>query len=317
MKFIEDYRNDDYLNVVLFILSFKNKPQIELTYNEYSNHGFYNTISDIGDLENGKNFINKGKRTSVSISMWYLSLEAYVNSICKTVGIIKSIEIKGIIKKEISGRIRFLIDELGFENRKLEIKKTGIFNRVNEFREFRNEIFHDRNFGTKMSFNKTIFYEYPNQCNQIDTLQAIKIFIEIVDLFRFSIPGLDLMPNIAIGNNKVFHFEKLDILFKNIISPFFKKVLEKRELETNFDLSIQNHLKLPMSNIFNMGEIVPAIKGKQDGKYKNTTDENTNIGGEIYNTVLSSYNLPDGHSSGLNFIKQGENINQRFPLRKK
>jgi hypothetical protein len=282
---IEDYRQNDYQQLVLVVLSHPHKSTIELTYNEYSNHGFANTMFDIQDLENQNNYINNGRRNIVSVSMWFLALEAYVNAICKITCIIKQLNIDEVINKEISARIVFLIEQL--EYNKLNIQKTGVFNRVNEFRKFRNEIFHDRHAGQEIKFKNTLFSSIPNRGSQIDVFQSLKIFLEIASLFRYSIPGLDLMPNIAIGNEKEIKFTKLDQIYSRFLAPYFQRVLIKRNLKTKLELSFTLY-ELSSSNIFNLGEIVIIMKVQQDEKYSISNLEKTNLGEELYNLIFNS-----------------------------
>jgi hypothetical protein len=282
---IEDYRQNDYQQLVLAVLSHSDKSNIELTYNEYSNHGFANTMFDIQDLENQDNYINNGRRNIVSVSMWFLALEAYVNAICKVTCIIKQLNIDEVINKEISGRIVFLIEEL--EYNELNIQKTGVFNRVNEFRKFRNEIFHDRHSGEEIKFKNTLFSSIPNRGSQIDVFQSLKIFLEIASLFRYSIPGLDLMPNIAIGNEKEIKFAKLDQIYSRFLAPYFQRVLIKRSLKTKLELSFTLY-ELKSSTIFNLGQIVIMMKIKQDEKYNISNLEKTNLGEELYKLIFNS-----------------------------
>lgn len=293
--YIEDYRYNDYQQLVLAVLSKSDKPNVELTYNEYSNHGCVNTMFDIQDLENQDNFINNGRRNIVSISMWFLALEAYINALCKVTGIIKEINIDEVINKEISGRIVFLIEELGYD--KLSIQKTGVFNRVNEFRRFRNEIFHDRHAGEEIKFKMTSFSSIPIKSGQVDVFQSLIIFLEIVSLFRYSIPGLDLMPNIAVGNESELRFAKLDEVYSRFLGPFFLQVLNKRNLETKLELSL-NLCQLYSSNIFKLGEIVPLIKVQQDEKYFIQNLEKTNFGKELYDNILK----PEFSTKEITFI---------------
>ena len=292
---IEDYRHNDYQQLVLAVLSHPNKSNIELTFNEYSNHGFVNTMFDIQDLENQDNFIHNGRRNIVSVSMWFLALEAYINSLCKVTCIIKQKNIDDVINTEISGRIVFLIEELGYN--KLLIQKTGIFNRVNEFRKFRNEIFHDRHSGEEIKFKKTLFSSKPNRSSQVDVFQSLKIFLEVASLFRYSIPGLDLMPNIAIGNENELRFVKLDQVYSRFLAPFFQRVLIKKNLKTKLELSYTLN-QLNTSNIFKLGEIVIIMKVHQDEKYNISNLEKTNLGDELYKLILNS----EFSTVGLNFI---------------
>ncbi|TRX36652.1 hypothetical protein [Flavobacterium restrictum] len=299
--YLEDYRHNDYQLLFLRVLSYSDKPQIELTYNEYSNHGFSNTMFDIKDLENQDNFINNGRRNTLSISMWFLALEAYINALCKVTAIIKQISVDEIIKKEISGRIAFLIEELGYN--KMKIKKTGVFNRVNEFRRFRNEIFHDRHSGEELKFEKTLFSSIPIRSGQVDVFQSLQIFLEVTSLFRFAIPGLDLMPNIAVGNEAELKFEKLDTIYSRFLAPFFQRVLIKRKLEIELELSFTLY-QLDPSAIFKVGEIIPITKILQDEKYNISNLPKTNLGEELYNLILNS----NESTTGLNFIKDFEDL---------
>lgn len=294
--YLEDYRHNDYQLQFLSIVSYKSSPQIELTYNEYSNHGFVNTMLDIQDLENQDNFINRGRRNTLSISMWFLALEAYINALCKITAIIKKKNADEIIRKEIAGRIAFLVDELGYD--KMKVRKTGIYNRVNEFRRFRNEIFHDRHSGENLKFEHTLFSPIPIRGNQVDVFQSIQIFLEIVSLFRYSIVGLDMMPNIAIGNEAKLKFEKLDTMYSVFLAPYFQRVLDKLNLKIKLQLSFKLY-QLEPSSIFKAGEILPMIKVLQDEKYNISNLTKTNLGEDLYNSALNS----DSSTIGMNFVR--------------
>lgn len=125
------------------------------------------------------------------------------------------------------------------------------------------------------------------------------------------------MPNISIGDESILHFDKLDNLYIKILVPFFKEVLNKRQLKTKLDLNIDNLYKLPPSNLFNYGEVVPINKIQQDEQYEVSFDGITNIGGKLYKQVQGEYNLPKGHTSGLNFIIDNDKLHENsFPKRR-
>ena len=149
------------------------------------------------------------------ISLWFLALESFVNSLCKVASLIKDDNFKEIAKQDLSSRLTYAIISLNYNE--IEIKKSGIYNRINEFKTFRNELFHDRNIGSEVVLKKTNFSTNPILSNQVDVFQSLIIYLEVALLFRFSIPGLDLMPNISIGNSSVFHFDKLDILYNEYL----------------------------------------------------------------------------------------------------
>ncbi|WP_432328200.1 hypothetical protein ACRQ5D_34450 [Mucilaginibacter sp. P25] len=287
-----------------------------MTYNGYAIHGFYSTIDDLKDLENTLNYINNGRRASVSIAQWYLALEAYINSIIKITLLLDDIDPEPIIQQEIQQRLSFLITKLGYDN--FPVKKSGLYGRINEFRKFRNEIFHDRHVGKMIIFKNTHFSVIPQQCNQVDVMQAALLFIEVANLFRFSIPGLDLMPNISIGDSTKLHFDKLDILYESILRPIFQQVLAKWSLQTRLNLSISDLTSLKASATFKKGEVVIVSVVEQDKRYKVQPGMvPTNIGSTIYTKCLEGYHLPEGHYSGLNFILDWPDLyKSMFPMRR-
>ncbi len=300
-KNLEYFRLNEYLGTYLFLNNNRIEDKFEMSYNDYSIHAFYSTSDDLSDLENEKNFINNGRRTVISISLWFLALESFINSICKITCLAKSIDFKPISKKDLGSRLTFLIDTLKYDE--LTIKKTGIYGRINEFKQFRNELFHDRNLQNEIEFKKTNFSSVPLKSNQVDTFQALLIYLEVALLFRYCIPGIDLMPNISIGNSQVLHFDKLDILYKNYLANYFKEILGKHNLSTDLDLSITDYTALRVSTIFIEGEIGVMGRIEQAEEFKYPINQlKTQIGQNIYHKIINDYNLPTGHTSGLNFI---------------
>ena len=132
-----------------------------------------------------------------------------------------------------------------------------------------------------------MFSSIPNRGSQIDVFQSLKIFLEIASLFRYSIHGLDLMPNIAIGNEKEIKFAKLDNIYSRFLAPYFQRVLIKRNLKTKLELSFTLY-ELKTSTIFNLGQIVILMKIKQDEKYNISNLEKTNLGEELYKLIFNS-----------------------------
>lgn len=300
-KHLEDFRLNEYLVTYLMLMSDSNNPKVEMTYNDYTNHAFYGTSYDLQDLENEKNFINNGRRVLPTISLWYLSLEAYINALCKITCLTLNADPEPLLNKDIGSRLSYLMTALEYDD--MAIKRTGIYNRLNDFRQFRNELFHDRNTGDQIVFKKTNFSAVPIMSNQVDIFQALLIFLEIAVLFRFCIPGIDLMPNIAMGNSQVLHFDKLDLLYAKYLRPNFEAVLAKHSLSTQLDLNTLQFQLLPQSGIFNQGEIVVIGRIEQEERFKHSINQSTTtIGRDLYNQIVKDYNLPHGHNSNLNFI---------------
>jgi len=95
-KELEYFRLNEYLDTYPFLNNNRIEDKFEMSFNDYSVHAFYSTSDDLSDLENEKNFISNGKRTVISISLWFLALESFINSICKIICLVKSIDFKPI-----------------------------------------------------------------------------------------------------------------------------------------------------------------------------------------------------------------------------
>lgn len=300
-KNIEDFRLNEFFGTYLIILSLPNKPKFEMAYNSYSINGFYSTSDDIKDLENSNKYVNNGRNVLSCISFWFLALESFTNCICKVVALKKSDNINDLVKLDITSRLTYILNSLNYDE--LSIKKSGIYGRINEFKMFRNELFHDRNFGNHLQFKKTKFSPNPQLSNQVDVLQSLIIYLEVLMLLRFVIPGIDLMPNISIGNSKIFRYDKLDRLYNDFLLDHFKKTLQKHNLETELETSISHFTSLSSSLFFSKGEVVVIERVKQEDKFNYPLNQSyTDISKSIYENIISNYNLPDGHNSGLNFI---------------
>lgn len=315
-KYLEAFRHNDYLATYFMLMSDSTNPKVEMTYNDYAIHGFYSLSDDINDLENEKNFVNNGRRTLPSIALWYLSFEAFINSLCKIVSYVFDKDPQAQIKKDIGSRLNYLFTELGYDEN--EIKKTGLYNRINEFRQFRNELFHDRNVGDEIVFKRTSFSSIPVFSNQVDTFQAVIITIEVMTLFRYSVKGLDLMPNISIGDFKILHFDKLDTLYLRYLKPFFERVLSKHNLYTRLNLDITNFESLPPNEKIQQGEIAVIGRIEQEETFKYQLNEaTTSLGKDLYSQIVQGYNLPHGHVSGLNFIVDWDGFyKSRYSMRR-
>ncbi|MBL7706840.1 MAG: hypothetical protein JNM21_14935 [Taibaiella sp.] len=316
LKNLEDFRHNVYLSPYLVLFSDSNKPMAEMTYNHHAMHAFYSLSDDVNDLENEKNFVNNGRRTLSTIALCYLSLEAFINSLCKIVSAVFDHNPEQLIKSNLGARVTYLSKELGYDES--ELKKTGIYNRIDEFKQFRNELFHAKYVNKEIVFKRTNFSSIPILSNQVDSFQAILITIEIMTLFRYSITGLDLMPNISIGNQAVLHFDKLNVLYLKYLKPYFESALAKHNLATELNLDISDYRIFPPSPLIHQSEIVVILRAVQEDKYQYPLNQNTTtIGENLYSQLVQSYNLPAGHTSGLNFIVNWESFyKSTYPMRR-
>jgi len=304
MRFLEDFRLNKYLVPYLALQKYGPDEAIEMSYNIYSIHAFYSTMEDIKDLENQASFVNNGRRSNVSISLWFLALESLVNCLCKAVCLKEGKDFAGELSgKSVGKRLGFLLDTFPVEGEKM--RKSGLLSRINEFLQFRNEIFHDRNIGESIIFHKTNFSPLPFFSNQVDVFQSLLIFLEVCCALRYVVMHLDLMPNISIGKDRQLIFDKMDNTYLSFLKPYFEQVLNKHELTTGLNLEIDHFFHpLPYSNTyFQAGEILPVFQHQQNEQFVYPLNQNrTSIGVELYQNLVSAANKPADHYDSMNFM---------------
>lgn len=309
---LEDFRLNEYLIPHLCFAKGKPEDGVEMSYNLYANHAFYSTYSDIYDLESQNTFVNNGRRSGVSVALWFLSMESLITSLCKIACKKEKIDFsKELSGRNVGGRLEFVFETYQMDG--IALKKAGLVNRINEFLQFRNEIFHDRNFGENISFKKTMFSSQPFFSNQVDVFQALLIFLETAAALRYAIKELDLMPNISIGNNHVLIFEKLDTIYEVFLRPYFLEVLQKHNLTTQLDLDVSGFITYGenSNDYFKRGEIVSIVRHVQKEEYKHTLNtQSTNLGTDLYNQMVASYKKPNGYNGGLNFMVNWDKLYQ-------
>lgn len=306
---LEDFRLDEYLIPHLALSGGNPEDGIEMSYNLYAMHAFYSAYGDIQDLEFQATFVNNGRRSGISIALWFLALESLINCLCKIACIKENIDFsRDLSPKSVSARLEFVLNTYNIDS--LILKRAGLITRINEFLQFRNEIFHDRNFGDQIRFQKTNFSPVPFFSNQVDVFQALLIFLETTFALRYAIKELDMMPNVSIGNGQVL-FDKLDIIYNRFLRPYFEKILAKHNLTTQLDLDISRFFSQEPNNndYFKRGEIIPVFRVEQQNKFKhNLSQDKTNFGVELYNQVVTSYQKPMGHNDSMNFMLNWPNL---------
>lgn len=236
---------------------------IPMTYDNYVNKAFYTVCQNIESLEFSKISINQGGTVIIGLGMLFISLESYINSIIKIACKFQNIDFKKYRNFTLNKRITSIFNILNISNKDI-FYKTGVMSRIQEFCEFRNEIFHDRSLGNDLDFKKTSFCNLPFLANQIDLIQASSICFEIFYSFRNIYPGIDLMPNILIRKGESAGFLKFDYLFTGVIIPMFLDTIKKHSLETNIKLPNTNNIcLLPETNIIRKGELKVVIRALQ------------------------------------------------------
>jgi hypothetical protein len=287
---LEDLRANDIGTTSAWIPSLGDgvEAMTALTCLQFTNQAFYYSAQQIEQLELSTAQINQGTATQAVVGLWFMSIEAYINSILRISCIVKKISFDELKKKDFGSRIKNLFDILQLDNKPFY---SGTFQKLEEFKRYRNELFHDRTNDAPMVFHKTVFSGNPLLANQVDVMQAAVIAIETYHAFRYVIPGLDLMPQIMITKDESFFYEKLDYLYNEVLYLYFKQTLLKHSLNSNVDLSIAVPI-LKESKIFSNVVIEVLLKATPDEKFHTVpSKEKTQIGKDLFDRIRDNSNF--------------------------
>jgi len=293
-----EYFRQDPIGRMYFAIGDRSKQlsksnSIQSNYPDYALRAFYLCLQDIQELEYAKGDIVKaGRNAIVASTFWFLCLEAYISTLLKLTCLLTGKSFKPHGSKKPAEKLSVLFDLLDIDS--VKIKQSGLYSRVNEFATFRNEIFHDRNAGDVVQFNKTWFCPVPIQCNLVDTLQGLLILLETTHLLRYAVSGLDTMPDILIHEqNKVFH-KKLDFLYEEVIKPSVKGILEKHQLVTN--LNLDQHFPAPVrSTLFDGHEAAAYCIADSPESFKfQLNPKVTDISYSLFQNMVSKHDIAPG-----------------------
>jgi hypothetical protein len=235
---LEDFRYND-IGGSFFRLPKQSHQKVFMPYERHSTVAFYYSINDIGSLENASSFVHTGNQSHSAISFWYLTLESYINTLIKICCLKKDLQFDRFKKQDLHTRLSSLVQLL-----ELDIKtfnQNRAITKVHEFATFRNDLFHDRHFGNKLSFHHTAFSPIPIFSCQVDVMQSFLIVLEATSLLRYTIKGLDTMPSVILFNPDYAIWEKIDVAYQKIIEPYFRSVLAKHNLDTALDFAPKHH----------------------------------------------------------------------------
>lgn len=284
---LESLRKSDVGTLMIWIPSLGNGSDstTPLTYMQLAKQAFYHSAQQIEQLELSKGIIHQGSAVQVATSMWFITIEAYINSILRIACLVKNKPFNEFKKQDLGSRVTSLFDLLEVEKKPFY---SGPFQRLKEFQQYRNELVHDRTSNQPLEFYKTAFSGNPLYANQVDVMQAAIIAVEVCNSFRNVIPKIDLMPQILIQKADSFFFEKLDILYSKILSKYFENSLIKHNLKSSLDLKITAE-ELDESKIFLDIPIQILVKENMpevpNGK---ANDQKTSIGKDLFALVQNS-----------------------------
>jgi hypothetical protein len=229
--------------------------------------------------------------------MWFISIEAFINALLRIACQIGREEFDDHKKRDIGSRLSSLLRMLNVP--KEGFYRSGIFQRLEEFKTFRNEIFHDRTGESELTFNKTKFSPVPYLANQVDAVQGAIIALETFHAFRYVYQGLDLMPDIFVQKEDSFGYIKFDVLYKTLLRPFFTAALHKHNLTS--DLMVDPTLiEVESSETLIAGDVTIIVKATQEDRFKlQPNKQDTSIGSELFAKVRDTIDLNAAESFRL------------------
>ena len=287
---LEQLRENDIGTTFAWVPSLGNgtEAMARLTYLQFSQLAFYYSAQQIEQLEFSTDQIQQGNATQTAVGFWFISIEAYINSILRVACLVKKLSFDDLKTKDFGPRIGALFEIL-------EVDRTpfyaGAFQKLEEFKRYRNELFHDRTNDKPIEFHKTTFSGNPTYANQVDVMQASAIALETYHSFRHVIPKIDLMPQIIVTKEDSFFYAKIDRLYNEVLKPYFLSALAKHSLTSSVVLDINSEV-LEESPTLSSTPIKIIVKAIPDERYQATASkEETQIGKNLFDRFREKVNF--------------------------
>jgi hypothetical protein len=284
---LEQFRENDIGTHSVWIPKLGNDSEsmTPLTYPQFTHLAFYNSAQQIEQLEFSSSHIQQGTSVQTSVGLWFISIEAYINSILRIACLVTGKSFNKFKGNDLGSRITTLFEILDIDRKPFY---AGSFQKLEEFKRYRNELFHDRINDKPLDFHKTSFSGNPMYANQVDVMQASVIALETYQAFRYVIPNIDLMPQIRVTKEDSFFHAATDNLYTEVLRPYFESVLLKHSLTSSVVLDIAVNT-LAESQIFDSTEIHIGVKATQDEKFNFTpSKEETSLGRTIFEKMRST-----------------------------
>jgi hypothetical protein len=278
---LEDLRRNDLGTFSAWLPKLGNSPRsmTHLTFPYFATNAFYFSAQQIEQLETTSAIIHQGNAVQNTIGLWFIAIEAYVNSILRISCLLINTPFEAYKNKEFGPRLTALL-------RFLDIDRAPFyedsFQRLEEFKRYRNELFHDRTNDKPLKFQKTLFSGNPMYANQIDVMQAAVIALEVFEAFRYTFAGLDLMPQVKVDKGGSFFFSPVDRLYNCVLGPYFEMAIAKHSLSSLINLDIRMS-PLDTSHLANKGDVQILVKAIPDGEFNHSaSQQQTRFGPTIF-----------------------------------
>jgi hypothetical protein len=286
MEFLEDHRPDDLNKFALSL--YTNPPYFNFTgYQEYSIAAYRYTIQILADLENSDGTLNYGLQNVPAITMWYMSVNSFINVLLKSACIKAQHDYLHAFSLNLKDRYLLLLTLLTIQPE--EAAKNMLAGKLDDFERFFKSIGYDVFEEDKNTYAFANFSGLPNFTNQTDVLQACLISYEVFEAFRFVFYGLDLMPYISLMAGDKLVFDKMPVLMQKVLIPSVKDILCKHKLKTKLRLS-QKFAQYPVSTRFTQKQVLAISKYQSAIKYKHDVNPaKTKVINSFHELLIKKY----------------------------
>lgn len=260
---LEFFRDNDYDEIV-FLLATSPPTMLQINYDLLAIHAYRFTTRCLRELEHSQQSINNGLDQLPAISMWYQSIDSFLNSLLHVSCLRSGMDFEQLSQCSLAAKYEHLLSLVGIVKTEQEQEMREILADFSLFETATRRSFMN---GFGNNYNRAKFSTNPMKLNQADVLQSMLIAVRIFESFRFIIAGLDLMPQISIQVSDKILFDRLDLLLHSIIVPSVKDILSKQKLSLSLDLetSVKSY---PAGTLFKEKEILVIGKVVEDDQYK-------------------------------------------------
>ncbi len=169
---------------------------------------------------------------------------------------------KNINKSKFNNKIKDIFKKT--DNEIVDFHKTLEYQKLQELVEYRNNYLH----GNLVPYDVKSF-KHSNAVKQyyfsnfVDIIDALNTAVNIISIFRYIIPKIDLMPQIPVYKNNFLFHKPLDAYFEHVIYKAFCLTLKKLNLKTDYEFIDKPNIKLKTFVPKNKLNIISIMKVKR------------------------------------------------------
>lgn len=254
----------------------------QTNYIDYAQYSVKSIIDDFYEFENPITYAKPDYYNSINTFIYsFFAIESFINLLGRVFDLQGILSFKDFKKKELDSRLNQLLNILSID--KATLSKQGVYKVLNEYKSIRNELFHDRQFDSRIKLNHSILTNIPPYFSICDSIEAFKILLIIFSVFRYTFCNIDLLPFSIVRNENGNNFFQIDKIYDEMLCPWYNEILKKHNLSSDFKsdvISSSPDIKFNAEKF----EVHILIYGKSDHSFT-LEDSKTTIGRKYANTL--------------------------------